>query len=61
VHGLFQDDRFRRAWLNRLRAARMLPPLPIRAEDGEAVFEAWADVVKAHTDWARIRALALGR
>jgi adenosylcobyric acid synthase len=59
VHGLFQDDRFRRAWLNRLRADRGLPPLPPRTEDREAIFDAWADCVKAHSDWPRIRQLAL--
>jgi len=61
VHGLFQDDRFRRAWLNTLRAGRGLPPLPPRTEDREVIFDAWADCVKAHLDWPRIRRLALGQ
>jgi len=61
VHGLFQDDRFRRAWLNTLRADRGLPPLPPRTEDREAIFDAWADCVKAHSDWPHIRQLALGQ
>ncbi len=61
VHGLFQDDRFRRAWLNALRAGRGLPPLAPRAEDREIMFDAWADCLKAHGDWPRIRHLALGR
>jgi len=60
VHGLFQDDRFRRAWLNRLRADRGLSPLPPRTEDREAILDAWADCVKGHSDWPRIRQLALG-
>jgi len=60
VHGLFEDDRFRRAWLNRLRAERGLPSLPPRTEDREAILDAWADCVKAHAEWPRIRQLALG-
>ncbi len=60
VHGLFQDDRFRRTWLNILRTRRGLPALPPRTEDREAVLDAWADCVKAHSDWPRIRQLALG-
>ncbi|MCI0372203.1 MAG: cobyric acid synthase [candidate division NC10 bacterium] len=61
VHGLFQDDHFRRAWLNTLRAGRGLPPLPPRTEDREVIFDAWADCVKAHSEWPRIRRLALGQ
>lgn len=60
VHGLFYDDCFRRAWLNRLRAERGLSPLSPRTEDREAILDAWADCVKGHSDWPRIRQLALG-
>ncbi|HZG83776.1 cobyric acid synthase [Paenibacillus sp.] len=53
LHGVFDNDELRRAWLNALRADKELPPLPIgyrHRERREAAFERLAAHVRAHVN-----------
>jgi adenosylcobyric acid synthase len=54
LHGIFDNDRFRRAWVNSMRAARELPLLPLDAPAGpsprEQAFDRWAAHLRAHLD-----------
>jgi len=60
VHGIFDNDGFRRDWLNRLRADRGLPPLESgyrHRETREAAFDRLAEHVRAHVDLEAIYAM----
>lgn len=53
IHGVFDRPQFRRAWLNRVRARKGLPPLEIEVSLGvssrlEEALDRWADHVAAH-------------
>ena len=57
MHGLFHNDGFRRGWLNGLRQAKGLAPLPSDLNFGaqrEAAFDRLADAVREHLDMDRI-------
>ncbi len=57
VHGILHNDDFRRAWLNRIRAAKGLEPLPAELrfqERREAAFDRLAAHVRAHLDMDRL-------
>lgn len=57
LHGLFHNDAFRRGWLNRLREAKGLAPLPVElnfAAQREAAFDRLADRARTHLDMERI-------
>ncbi|MHB9144575.1 MAG: cobyric acid synthase [Symbiobacteriia bacterium] len=64
LHGIFDNHRFRRSWLNSLRAARRLPPLSLDEPPGpsprEQALDRWAAHLRAHLDMAAIYA-CLGR
>ena len=64
IHGLFDEPGFRRAWLNRLRERKALPPLDLsisQAATGRqrGELDRWADHVKEHMNltpiWDRLR------
>ncbi|HZG74680.1 MAG TPA: cobyric acid synthase, partial [Paenibacillus sp.] len=60
VHGIFDNDGFRRDWLNRLRADRGLPPTESgyrHRETREAAFDRLAEHVRAHVDLEAIYAM----
>ncbi len=51
LHGLFDNDLFRRTWLNHLRQLKGAPPLPTAGESRlarEAAFDRLADAVREH-------------
>ncbi len=50
THGVFDSDRFRNAFLNRLRRAKRLPERPVTAFDVEPMIERAANLVEAHLD-----------
>jgi adenosylcobyric acid synthase len=55
IHGLFDDDAFRRALLEEIaswKGATLPPPIPT---EQDAAFDALADVVRAHIDLPTIR------
>lgn len=57
LHGVFHNDAWRRAWLNRVRIEKGLPPLPsqISAESRkQSAFDRLADHVRKHLDMDRI-------
>ncbi|GAB2717347.1 cobyric acid synthase [Paenibacillus thermoaerophilus] len=57
LHGVFQGDEFRRAWLNAIRRDRGLCELPVAyryRERREAAFDRLADHVRRHADMKRI-------
>lgn len=57
LHGVFQNDAWRRAWLNAVRADKGLPPLesPVAADSRkEAAFNRLADHVESHLDMRQI-------
>ncbi len=57
LHGLFDADGFRRAFLNQLRKSRGLPPLNIQykyAENREAAYNYLAQVVRENMDLKRV-------
>ncbi|MEW5898879.1 MAG: cobyric acid synthase [Bacillota bacterium] len=57
LHGLFDADGFRRAFLNRLRASKGLPPLPVQhhfAKSQEAAYDKLARLVRENLDMNRI-------
>ncbi|RCX20360.1 adenosylcobyric acid synthase (glutamine-hydrolysing) [Fontibacillus phaseoli] len=57
LHGLFQNDAWRRAWLNSVRHDKGLPPLAgelSAASRKEAAFDRLADHVSHHLDIGRI-------
>lgn len=56
LHGLFDHPTFRRQWLNALRAAKGLAPLPVRA-DAQADIDRLADHVMAHLDMTALDAI----
>ena len=53
LHGLFDHPALRRSWLNRLRARKHLPPLPIR-EDARTDLDRLADHVAANLDMEQL-------
>ncbi|HZG55210.1 cobyric acid synthase [Paenibacillus sp.] len=60
VHGIFDNDDFRRGWLNRIRAERGLPSLAVgyrHREAREAAFDRLAAHVRAHVDMEAIYAM----
>ena len=60
IHGIFDHDEFRRAVLNAIRVNKGLPPRKntrnVRAEK-EKSYDALADVVRAHLDMDKVRAI----
>lgn len=59
IHGVFDAPRFRRRWLNGLRARKGLPPLDEAiservSEELHGALDAWTDHVQAHLDLAPI-------
>ncbi|WP_164102473.1 cobyric acid synthase [Candidatus Laterigemmans baculatus] len=59
VHGLFDNDRFRRAWLSTLGLEPSRQPGSYRsaAEVVEASLDRWADHLEAHLDLERLEAI----
>lgn len=63
LHGVFDDDRFRRHWIDGLRSARGLPALGTvqAAYDVDAAIDRLADLVRGSLDMAAIhRLIGLG-
>lgn len=69
IHGLFDQPQFRRAWLNRLRRRKGIPPIePARSQQvndtQRHALDRWADHVEQHLDltpiWAILRSRAGG-
>ena len=57
LHGVFDDDRYRRAFLNRIRESRGLPPEGILARyEIESALDALADHVRSRIDMKQIYA-----
>jgi len=56
LHGLFDHPVLRRGWLNRLRARKQLPPLPIH-EDVVSDIDRLANHVAAHLDLSAVEAM----
>lgn len=57
LHGLFDNDVFRRSWLNGIRIKRGLIPIPetFKAEERKfAEFDRVADIVRNHVDMKKI-------
>lgn len=57
VHGVFDNDAFRRGWLNHLRSRKGLPPLPVEYKHREAretAFDRLAEHVRRHVDINKI-------
>lgn len=64
IHGLFDQSPFRRAWLNRLRRRKGLPPIELARsqqvnDTQQHALDRWADHVEQHLDltpiWAILR------
>ena len=59
IHGVFDDPAFRRAWLNRVRARKGLPPRPV-ADSMDvnrrltSALDEWADHVARHVDMTAV-------
>ncbi|MBB6734335.1 cobyric acid synthase [Cohnella zeiphila] len=63
VHGIFDNDGFRRFWLNELRRDKGLPPAATEAayaESRERAFDRLADHVRKHLDMERIYHIVQG-
>ena len=64
IHGVFDDDDFRRALLNRLRVQRGREELPVqyryRAEK-ERAYDRLAETVRASLDMEKLREIVEGR
>lgn len=60
LHGVFNDDRFRRHWLDSLRLAKGLSPLGVvqATYDIDAAIDRLADLVRSSVDMDAIRRLA---
>jgi adenosylcobyric acid synthase len=63
IHGLFDEPEFRRAWLNRLRRSKALPPLDLAVSlaataQRDCELDRWADHLQQHLDlgpiWAAL-------
>ena len=55
LHGIFDDDRFRRAFLNRLRKMKNWPETPERTHYGiEAALNDLADHVRSRVDLKKL-------
>lgn len=59
IHGVFDEPGFRRAWLNRARARKGLPPLDelvskMVTARSQAELDRWADHVSHHLDFSRL-------
>jgi len=57
IHGIFDNDVFRRSWLNRLRTAKGLEPLPVsyrHRESREASFDRLAEHVRRNVNMEAI-------
>ncbi|WP_458119686.1 cobyric acid synthase [Paenibacillus sp. Z6-24] len=64
LHGVFNNDRLRRSWLNSLRQVKGLEPLneSIHGQTRrEEAFDRLADTVRKHLDMERIYHIAAGR
>jgi adenosylcobyric acid synthase len=62
VHGLFDNDSFRRSFLNRLRARRGWNPLRQQsAPSRESALDALADLVKNHLDCEMLQSILEGK
>ena len=60
IHGLFDDDAFRRQLINTLRIQKGLPPLAIqrnRRQQKERAYKHLADVVESALDMEKVRAI----
>lgn len=64
IHGVFDEPEFRRAWLNRLRQRKSLPPLDLSISQAatarqQSELDRWADHIKQHLHltpvWERLR------
>ncbi|WP_447603609.1 cobyric acid synthase [Nitrospira sp. Nam80] len=64
IHGVFDEPAFRRAWLNRVRQRKALPPLDLSVSQAatgrqQGELDRWADHVKQHMNltpvWERLR------
>ncbi len=64
IHGLFDQPQFRRAWLNRLRRRKGIPPIELARsqqvnDTQQYALDRWADHVEQHLDltpiWAILR------
>jgi adenosylcobyric acid synthase len=64
IHGLFDEPGFRRAWLNRVRQRKALPPLDVGISEAATVqrdgeLDRWADHLRQHMNlepiWAALR------
>jgi adenosylcobyric acid synthase len=58
IHGVFDAPDFRRAWLNRARTRKGLPPLDIQASQSvtsrlQGELDRWADHLASHVDLSR--------
>lgn len=64
VHGFFEEDLFRRRFVNVLRERKGLPPLPGPAvgfaQVQEAEIDRWARLVEAHLDWPLLDGILKG-
>ena len=60
IHGLFHNDTFTHALLNRLREHRGLPPATAVPLDREAQYDKLADIVRQNLDISRVYRIARG-
>jgi adenosylcobyric acid synthase len=65
IHGVLHNDEFRRSWLNRIRKAKGMKPLPVQLrfkQRREEAFDRLAAHMRSHLDMERIyRLLRLGK
>ncbi|MBX3330975.1 MAG: cobyric acid synthase [Nitrospira sp.] len=59
IHGVFDEPGFRRAWLNRVRTRKGLPPLEALVSTAvtarlQSELDRWADYMSHHLDWSRL-------
>lgn len=59
IHGVFDEPGFRRAWLNRARERKGLPPLGLHASQAvtsrlQGELDRWADHLSRHADLSRL-------
>jgi adenosylcobyric acid synthase len=66
IHGLFDQAGFRRGWLNRARARKGLPSVPLHASELvttqlRAELDRWADHIEQHVNMDAMYAVFEGR
>ncbi len=66
IHGLFDQARFRRGWLNRARGRKGLPPMTLAISElvttqSRAELDRWADHVQQYVNMEAIYAALKGR